>query len=78
MLAPDVRVSDDSELDLVGPVADEFVLSISTGAFESDAPKSSPSADPVRPAVSSAVCKLFTGIAGDPPSGRNCGSISGE
>jgi hypothetical protein len=79
MLALDVRVSDDIELDLVGPVAGEFGLSFSTGAFITDPPMSSPSTDPGWLALSSALWKLLiSGVAGDPLSGRGCGRMSGD
>jgi hypothetical protein len=54
MLALDVRVSDEIELDLVCLVAGESAVSFSTGAFVMDAPMSSPSPDPGWLALSSA------------------------
>ena len=79
MLALDVKVSDDIELDLVGPVAGEFGLSFSTGAFKTGTPMSSPSPDPGWLALSSALWKLLiSGVAGDPLSGRGCGRMSGD
>jgi len=70
MLALEMRVSDDIELDLVGPETDKP---------SAPGPMSSPSADPGWLALSSTSCELFiSGISGDPLFGRGCGRMSGE
>lgn len=69
MLTLDATVSDEIELDLVGPVADKSAPPGQT----------SPSADPGWMALSSILFKLsITGIAGGPLFGRGCGRMSGE
>ena len=65
MLAPDTRVTDDIEFDLVGSVADKS---------GTPGPMSSPSADPEWKAISSTLCKLsISGLVGITLFGRGCG-----
>jgi hypothetical protein len=78
MLVLDVRVSDDTELDLLGPVADESTLPFFMRGFKTDAPRSNPRADPGWPALSSLGKLSMNGVACGPPSGRGCGRMSGE
>ncbi len=69
MLALDVRVLDDIELDLVGPVADKS---------GTPGPMSSPSVDLGWPALSTLYELFISGVADDSPLGRDCGRMSGE